>query len=287
MTIRSWLKEPLVHFLLAGGVIFLALSAFDHGPDTGRTITVSQDDLLVFMQGRAQVYDEETFAAMLAEMPPEERERLVTETATQEALYREAEALGLAQSDPLIRQRLVQQMRLLLMEEAAADIDVSDAEVRAYFDANGERYAADPRVTFTHVFLPPATGTAQVEQVLTRLQTDDVAPGEAGQYGARFLYQANYADANPALVESHFGSEFAQALFDLEPGTWQGPLRSEHGWHLVLPLSVEGASEADFAAIEERVRADALADKRSAAGQAALDRLLDRFTVETEGGIGS
>jgi len=36
-----------------------------------------------------------------------------------------------------------------------------------------------------------------------------------------------------------------------------------------------------------QLRADALADKRSAAGQAALDRLLDRFTVETEGGIGS
>ena len=83
---RKWLAEPLVHFLLAGLTLFAAVSWWRGPLDEGRTIRPSREDLLVFLQGRAQVYDRESFARLLDAMPRNERRALVRDAALYEAL---------------------------------------------------------------------------------------------------------------------------------------------------------------------------------------------------------
>jgi hypothetical protein len=286
VTLRKWLGEPLVHFLLAGLALFAAVSWWEGPLDEGRTIRLSRDDLLVFLQGRAQVYDRESFAALLEAMPDSGRKALVRDAALQEALYREGTALDLATADPLIRQRVVQQMRVLVAEEAAAGVDVSEDEVAAFYREHLDDYRVAPLATFTHVFFaeaPRAEAAARTE--LEVLSGKRVSYERAGEHGDRFLYQLNYAEADEALVASHFGEAFAKALFKAEPGAWLGPLRSQHGWHLVLVSRIGEAGQPPLAEIAGRVREDALADKRVRLANAALDALLARYELEVEPGI--
>jgi peptidyl-prolyl cis-trans isomerase C len=286
VTLRPWLAEPLVHFLFAGLALFALVSWWEGPLDEGRTIRLSRDDLLVFLQGRAQVYDRESFTALLAAMPADERKALVRDAALQEALYREGSALDLATADPLIRQRVVQQMRVLLAEEAAAGVEVSDAEVAAFYRDHLDDYRVAPLATFTHVFFAEAPGAeAAARAELALLARERVPYQRAGERGERFLYQLNYAEADEALVASHFGEGFARALFEAEPGAWQGPLRSEHGWHLVLVRRIGEAGQPPLAEIAGRVREDALADKRVRLANAALDALLARYELVVEPGI--
>lgn len=285
MNLGKWLREPLVHFLLAGGTLFVLASFWQGSAEDGRTIHIGREELLVHMQGRAQVYDEAAFAAMLDAMPAEQRRALVREAALQEALYREGQALDLAEADPLIRQRIVQQMRLLIMEDAAADLDVSDAEVEAYYRENSGDYRAPAQASFTHVFFSesergPSASAARSE--LNLLRADHVPFEAAAQHGDRFLYQLNYIDADPELVASHFGTAFARRVFSAELGEWQGPFRSDYGWHLVLLRSRSPARSVPLAEIADRVREDALAAKRTRLAQTALDALLDRYRIETD-----
>jgi len=280
VTLRRWLQEPLVHFLLVGAALFALAALWEGGEEHGKTIRLGKEDLLVFMQGRAQVYDKETFASLLETMSAEEFSTLVRDAALQEALYREGKALDLAEADPLVRQRMVQQMRMILTEEAAADMPVGDAEVRDYFERNRSRYATPPNITFTHVFLRDPAARDDARQLLDRLRGEEVTADMAGEFGERFLYQLNYSAADMELVTSHFGPEFAKAVFALSPGTWQGPIRSQHGWHLVLPIAVEEAREPDFNEIASKVREDTLAEKRSQAAELALDRLLSRYDIK-------
>ncbi|WP_126174119.1 peptidyl-prolyl cis-trans isomerase [Altericroceibacterium xinjiangense] len=285
MTVRAFLKEPLAHFLLAGGALFLLAAAWGGEDETGRHIGIDREDLLVFMQGRAQVYDEETFAGLLDRMSAEERQQLVRDAALQKALYREGQALDLASADPLVRQRVVQQMRLLLMEEAAADMSVSEEEVREYFAQNGNQYRFDPSMTFTHVFFQGEGAQEKAAETLKTLRGRAVPFEQAGQYGERFLYQLNYSDASQPIVASHFGEDFARAAFALETGSWQGPVRSEYGWHVVLPVSVDAPRSPAFADVADRVREDALAEKRQQAADRALDTMLARYEIDVEDGI--
>jgi hypothetical protein len=285
VSLRPWLREPLVHFLLAGAALFVAVSWWQGPNDEGRTIRLSRDDLVVFLQGRAQVYDRESFAALLQAMPANERRKLVHDAALYEALYREGMALDLAQADPLIRQRIVQQMRQLTAEEAAEGATVSAAEVAAYYRTHRNEYQVAPLASFTHVYFAEAPGAeAKARAELAVLRRDPVPFERAGEHGERFLYQLNYAEADRALVASHFGDGFARQLFEAKPGAWRGPLRSEHGWHVVLLRGLSPAGLPPLAGIADRVREDALADKRVRLANAALDGLLARYELVVEPG---
>ncbi len=289
MKLRSWLREPLVHFLAAGAALFLVAGWIWPAPEAGRVITVDDAQLLEHLQARAQLYDEEGFAELLANMSEEERAQLVRDAAVSEALYREGQALGLAEADPLVKQRVIQQMRLLLMEEQASDVELSEADVRSFYDANQARYAEGARVSFTHVFFSKdrrgdaAEGAAL--DALAELQRDAVPFAEAGRHGDRFLYQLNYAEAAMREIAGQFGDEFTLALFQLEPGdAWLGPLESTHGWHVIGLRAKREPRVPPFEEIVGRVAEDALAEARSARAIAAIDRLMENYEIRDEAG---
>jgi parvulin-like peptidyl-prolyl isomerase len=68
----------------------------------------------------------------------------------------------------------------------------------------------------------------------------------------------------------------------LDPGSaWQGPVQSDHGWHLVLLRRRELAQVPPLADVVVRVREDALAAKRQGALDEAVGKLLERYEVRT------
>lgn len=288
MKLIAWLREPLVHFLGLGALLFVLASWIWPAPEAGRVITIGEAQLIDHLQRRAQLYDEEGFRELLAGMSAEERAQLVRDAAVTEALYREGQALGLAEADPMVKQRVLQQMRLLLAEEEASDIELTEGDVRAYFEANRARYAEGARVSFSHAFFstdrrgPGAEADARAALAEMRA---NASFGEAGRYGDRFLYQLNYADAAAREIAGQFGEDFAQALFELEPGEeWQGPLRSRYGWHVVGLTERNAPRVPEFEEIAGRVAQDALADARAQSALAAIDRLLENYEVRDEAG---
>lgn len=292
MTAKTWLREPLVHFLGAGAALFVITSWL--APDTGsdRTINVTREAVIDHLQSRAQLYDNESFERLLAGMSAEEREALVRDAAAEEALYREGSALDLAGADPLVRRRVVQQMRQLLLEERAGEVTVSDAEVAQYYRENASDYGLPERLRFSHVFFTSArrggSACGAVREALVRLNRDRVPFEQAGAHGDRFLYQTHYADADTRVLASQFGTGFAQAALALDASPrWQGPVESDHGCHL-LGISEHSASELPpLADIRARVREDALAAKRVEAASAAVDELLAQYDLRVEDSLGA
>ncbi|MEL1250951.1 peptidylprolyl isomerase [Aurantiacibacter gilvus] len=275
----KFLREPLLHFLLAGGAIFALVSALAPADTTGRAIEISRDDLLVYMQGRAQVYDAETFSQLLDTMPAEDREELVRDAALQEALYREGLSLQIAEADPLVRQRVIQQMRSLVIEEAAARLELSEEEVRDYFDANSDRYASPAAVSFEHVFFRGDDGEERAAAARERLIAGEQEAGD------RFPYQRSYSAASPDVIASQFGAGFVPPLFALAEGEWSQPIRSDLGWHLVRTTSASEMQQMDFAEVESRVREDALAERRQELTRRALDDFLAGYEVTITGDL--
>lgn len=69
-----------------------------------------------------------------------------------EELYAEALELGMDESDIVVRRRLVQQMRFLL-EGTAMRVDPTDEELAAYVASRPERYRIPERVRLSHIYL--------------------------------------------------------------------------------------------------------------------------------------
>jgi len=285
---RKILTDPLVYFLALGLGLFMLfnLVASDEAAYDSKVINVDRDALLTFVQYRSRAFEPQAAAARLDGMSEEELKRLVSDYVREEALHREAKALGVDKNDYIIKRRMIQSIEFITDGFVTAAVDVSDDDIAAHYEANREDYYINPYVTFTHVFFDGerhgGDGTfALATAKLAELNEQQVPFSDAPGHGDRFPYFLNYVERDPQFVASHFGPEMAQAVLALEPAeaTWHGPFESEYGMHLVqLSRKAEGRYP-ELADIEAVVRDDAERDAIAALKDIAIQAIVDTYEV--------
>jgi len=293
IVLKRLARDPLLHFLVAGGLLFAIFRAL-HGPETtatadDRTIPVDRPALLRFMQYRAMAFQPEYFDAQFTAMSSQEKSRLIDEYVREEALVREATSMGLADGDYVIRRRMAQKMYYLMDDTATQSFAPGEAALQEYFLAHQDRYRVAPTMTFTHVFvdneMKRQDGAEAVAQRLKReLESRKAGFDDAPAYGDRFPYLKNCVKRTPDFIESQFGADFTSALAGLEPSShWQGPIKSSYGYHLILLTQRDAAYLPKLADIAGEVKGDLLRDTIAAFRETAINDLTRRFTVKLGG----
>ena len=220
-------------------------------------------------------------------MPPEELQFVIDSYVREEALYREALRLGFGDGDYVIRRRLAQNVEFMADGAAAALPPLDQAALRGYFNSNLEDYRQPPSLTLTHVFFDTSRrGEAQArqaaQQALARLRAENTGFNAAAGRGDAFLYHRNYAESSASDLAGHFGETMAGALFELEPGAWQGPLRSPYGLHLVLIAARDEGGLPAFEEVRPRVRADAEQARRREFTAARIGEIVGAYRVTAD-----
>ena len=198
------------------------------------------------------------------------------------SLYEEALELGMDRSDPVVRRRLVQRMRLSI-EAGALTPAPTDEELRAHYDASQDRYRSEARIALVQLYFdgdPPGEAEAARER-LTREVPDAASDPELGD---AFLHGSEQPPQSERELGRRFGPDFARAVFALPVGSWQGPVRSAYGEHVVFLRTHTPEAQRSF----EEVRAEAehavLAERRRQALATALARLREGVEVVVAGG---
>lgn len=265
-----WLREPLLHFVVAGFALF-AIYGRLHGPSENkesRRIEITADDVR-----RIEI-------SWLArwQRPPtaEEMRGLIEEQVNEEILYREALALGLEKDDTIIKRRLAQKMDFLA-EDVAALREPAPGEVEAWFAKNRERFAPPPLATFRHLFFASdkrgASAEADARKELATLADKDAESGDA------FMFKSAYAEQTPEQVVRVFGSKFAASLFQEKSGAWCGPIESGYGWHLVWIEALTPSEPPAFETVAEQAKVDWLSEQRTEVKRAAFEALKARYEI--------
>jgi hypothetical protein len=96
------------------------------------------------------------------------------------------------------------------------------------------------------------------------------------------LLGSAFDDLDEDQVGRHFGEKFADALLDLEPGHWSGPVQSPYGIHLILVMQREPARQPALAEIRDEVLAEWRDQRRREAREQAYQRLRERYEVVME-----
>jgi hypothetical protein len=271
------LREPLLHFLLAGAAVFAGY-AWLHpewvARDSSHRIELTHDDLRQIAVGwRAQGRPAPT---------PEEMQRLVESRVREELLYREALALGLDQGDTIVKRRLAQKMEFLF-EDLSALREPTSAELEVWFAEHATRFALPARATFRLLYFSPDRRGDRTRGDATRaLEQLASAPGDAPAASALadpFMFQDYYGDRSFEDVAKSFGPGFAAALFQLVPGAWHGPIESGYGWHLVFLDSLTPSRTPALEEVAADVRSAWLAAQREELKERALADLRTRYEI--------
>ncbi len=261
---RNWLREPLLHFLVLGGLLFVANHFISGRGDDPRVIVVS-----------AQVDDEarQVFKNSRGREPNAEEMRALRQVwLDNEVLYREGLALQVDKGDTAIRERVI--FKALSIVDANVKLPPYDDKLlRGWFEQHRAKYDEPARYDFQEAILAGENSEAAMRAFVAALNAG--APGEA-KAGLRVFKGRPQAN----IVQS-YGDEFAKALQHVHSSEWQA-MQTRDGWRAIRLDAITQAKPADFATLRGIVLQDwtdaTMAEQRTAAVRA----LAGKYIVRTE-----
>ena len=276
--LRGLSRQPLIHFLVAGLVLFGVATLVEHKRNTRSTaIHVSAAEIRRLVEVWSRQYGRSP--------SPAEVQGLISDYVREEVYYREALASGLDQGDSIIRRRLVEKMEFLSQEIAGGEPD--EEELQAYFERNPQKFEVPAQMAFSHIYFSPAKHGAAVEDdaraALAVLSTRGSASRPEANLGDAFMLQREYPLQTRDEVKSLFGEQFAIGLFALAPGQWQGPIQSSYGLHLVRVTQFTPSHVPQLAEVRSQVLTDFKNERLQAASEAYYARLRERYRVDVDG----
>jgi hypothetical protein len=260
-----WLREPLLHFLLLGGLLFAA----DH------YLVTRADDPQTIVVGAA-VDDEarQLFKASRGREPDaRELQALRKVWLDNEVLYREGLALQVDRGDPAIRERVI--FKALSVVDANTRLpQIDDKVLRQWFEAHRAKYDEPPRYDFQEAVLSGDGTESRLRAFVETLNAGGGGDVDAGLRVFKGRPQAN--------LEQSYGVDFARAMAASAPGTWQA-LKAKDGWHAVRVEAVTPGRPAPYEVVRPVVLQDwtdaTLAGQRSA----AVAKLMTKYKIKYEG----
>jgi hypothetical protein len=261
----GWLREPLLHFVVLGGLLF----AIDH-----YLIARADDPNTIVVGAEVDKEARQVFKATRGHEPnAQELAALRRVWLDNEVLYREGLALQVDKGDTAIRERVI--FKALSVVDANTKLPpVNDAVLRQWFEGHRVKYDDPARYDFQEAVLSGDNTEAAVRTFVAALNAG--APGDASA-GLRVFKGRPKSN----LVQS-YGIEFAKALEDSAVGEWHAH-KSKEGWRAIRLDAVSQPKPAVFEALRPVVLQDwtdaTMAEQRSAAVRA----LEKKYKVKFEG----
>jgi len=261
----GWLREPLLHFMLLAGLLFL----LDHWT-TGKQkeeIVVSQQVIDFLVQQREDLE--------LRELSFEERQETVEQFIEDEILYTEAYKRGLDRGDSRMRRNLVLKMRGLLAGEIR---EPSEEQLRAWYEENPERFTVPETWGFQQVFF--SDPNAVPEGLLERLNDglDSTSVGED-----RMSIPRNLAEANQRRLVSILGPKNTKTLLVTRTGQWIGALESPFGVHFARTVSYRPAFQQPYETVQRYLSGEWMLEQRRLRVEREIAGLRDDYNINVSG----
>jgi hypothetical protein len=271
------LKNPVVHIfalgLLLGLVVLIARGAPTSG-DEQRRVVVTVNDLAQLRVAFMRTWQREPTQVELRG----ELEKFIRE----EVLYREALARGYDRDDIVVRRAMQRKMEFLGQAQVGGE-PPTDEEIQAYFSLRGERYRIPTVMSFRQVYFSTESRKDRTEQdareTLDELRQVDPDVSQLTRWGDAVMLQSYYADQTEQSISALFGEEFMNAIMNLEPGKWEGPILSGYGLHLVRIDRREDSRIPEWTEVRSRVVTDMEYEARNAAKEQLFQEIAQQYQV--------
>jgi hypothetical protein len=263
-SLHKWGREPLLHFVLIGAVLF-GLDYFIAGrADDPHTIVI---DAAVDAEAK------QTFQSSRGREPTAEELKALRQVwLDNEVLYREGVTLGLDKGDPAIRERVI--FKALNMVDANTKRpDFNEKVLREWFENNRARYDQPARYNFQEAVLAGESSETAVRSFVGALNGGRAPDVEAGLRVFTGRPRTN--------VEQSYGAEFASALETSPVGEWRA-IQSKDGWRAMRLESITASQPAEFEKIQNVVAQDWTDAVMSEQRSAAVRALAKKYTIKIE-----
>ena len=272
--LKQVVKDPLIHFIAIGAVLFWAYFSYVEQSSTA----IDDDNHIVIDQQELDHLTNLWTLQWKKEPQTKDLQAIIDHYLRQEVFYREAMKLNLDHNDAIIRKRLAQKMEAVANDLSTLMSPPTDKALKDYFHSNHSLFMLPPALQFEQVLFLESESNLEtkIAQVLNTLKQDKSIPATRSQK----LSVANNWELTPNnIVDNSFGKSFTDALNTAPLNTWFGPVDSGYGKHLVKVTHRQDATLPDFEAVKEYVAREYEYQSVLKAQEKIYKDLLKNYTV--------
>lgn len=224
--------------------------------------------------------------AILSQIPEPYRARYSTPEAKREIVDRmtevrmmamEAKKRGIDKNPDtkLKLEYIVDQILAKDLEDSTVkDIQITDADIKKYYDDNKAKFAVGPRVKARHILVPTED---EAKAILAQLKK-----------GADFAALAKAKSKCPSaprggdlgwITKGRMDPEFEKAAFALKKGEMSGVVKTSFGYHIIKVDDVDAGKEKSLEEVKPAIERQIKREKRDEAVTKMKDEIKKAFPV--------
>jgi peptidyl-prolyl cis-trans isomerase C len=229
---------------------------------------------------------------MMLVQNPQIKKQFVERWVDTNLLALEAQKTKLDQ-DPAVKNKLDEAKTFILaqeyvMKEIEKKINVTDDEVKAYFEKNKAEFSEPESVKASHILVKVPQDADEKAWKDAEAKIKDIKKKLDG--GADFAKLAQEMSDDPGskakggdlgfFSKGRMVPEFEAAAFALKPGEVSQPVKTPFGYHLIKVVEKKDAHEKSFDEVKDQVKQNLLNQKRREALDAMLLNLKKQYPVK-------
>lgn len=242
--LKRLFHEPLLHFLILGGLLFLFYSFSEDTEEAENSIVISKERI-----------EQLTFALekkSLSILTKEEAEKMIAQEVYETVLYKEALKIGLSINDVDLKQHLVDKIAFILYD--TYEIESSNDEVlKKFMLENSNDYREEEKISFTQNILGADIVGFEKEYTLSQFEISNV-----------------------------FGRSFAEVIFKLKVDGKVQKMESDYGLHEICITSKSIGKLKAFEIVKEQLQSDYLNIQREQKNKTIYETLKLKYSIRIE-----
>jgi peptidyl-prolyl cis-trans isomerase C len=210
----------------------------------------------------------------------EGKEKFLDELIKRELVYEDAKKMRL-DKDPEYLDKVkdfekMTLISLILKKEVEDKAKVDDADVKAFYDKNADKFTIGTKLRASHILVDTE---AQAKDIRERLNK-----GESFAKLAQ-SFSKDKGSASKGGDIGYFGSgqmvpEFERAVMGLKIGEISEPVKTRFGYHIIQLTDVKKGETASFEQSKEAIRKQLLAEKQKALIDSFIGNLMKEAKIK-------
>lgn len=267
--LKKTLKDPLFHFLILGGILFV-LSSLWGATDSG------DKEIIITPSGQKHLAN---LFEITWQRPPTKIElnNLIEEYIREEIYYREALTLKLDENDTIVRRRMRQKLEFM-QEDLSALTPPTEDDLKLYFENNRDNYKTDHIMSFRQILVSSNILKQDSPEYLSVLEKVNAGQDPA-TLSRSSLLPISIKQERQASISNIFGYDFFQQISKLDKGKWLGPVISSFGTHMVYVSRDMPAKPMSLDQARAKVSVDFMRSKREKASEDYYQNLRRKYKI--------
>ncbi len=270
---KDFLKEPLLHFLLLGALVYGYFLLVSAQQESAKKIV----QISAYERQELQNMYEKSYAKKASK---EILDVLIAQKYYDAVLLDKAFSLQLAKNDALVRERLLKKMQFL-MQERSKFHEPSQEELHKYYEQHIQEYSHIKSISFSSIFFHNEKDKriAQTMRILSNVKVESSLAKGFSEASKLPYHEENVSYEE---VKRKYGKYFAKKLFMLRQGVWHKAIHAKDGMRIVYIDNKKVTQAYDFESVESRVYADYIQEENTQLKKQAYEKIASLYSLSVE-----